>query len=123
RNQSLFQLGNDSLLEELILKRILILHTGGTISMSADQTTGAIKPSSENPLHHYQHLFDETVDLTTEDLFQLPSPHITLNEMTVIKNRIERAIRNNETDGIVITHGTDTLEETAYFLDLTIESP
>ena len=105
------------------MKRILILHTGGTISMSADQTTGAIRPSSENPLHHYQHLFVDTVTLKTEDLFQLPSPHITLKEMTVIKERIEQAISEGETDGIVVTHGTDTLEETAYFLDLTLDSP
>lgn len=105
------------------MKRILILHTGGTISMSADQTTGAIKPSSENPLHHYRHLFDGKTKLQTEDLFQLPSPHITLSEMNRIKERIQAAIDTDETDGIVITHGTDTLEETAYFLDLTLDAP
>lgn len=90
--------------------------------MSADQTTGAVRPSSENPLHHYSHLFEDTVHLKTEDIFQLPSPHITLREMTLLKERIEQAIHTQEADGIVLTHGTDTLEETAYFLDLTIDA-
>lgn len=92
--------------------------------MSADQTTGAVRPSSENPLHHYEHVFDTTeVVLKSEDILQLPSPHITLTEMMLLKERIERAIIEKEADGIVLTHGTDTLEETAYFLDLTIDSP
>ncbi|WP_028273145.1 asparaginase [Atopococcus tabaci] len=104
------------------MKRILLLHTGGTISMSTDQTTGDVRPSSENPLHHYRHLFGEAVHVKAEDLFQLPSPHITLKEMTAMKERIERAVEADEADGIVLTHGTDTLEETAYFLDLTLHA-
>ena len=109
-------------LEDVRLKKILILHTGGTISMSADQTTGAVRPSSENSLHNYRHLFDDLVELQSEDIFQLPSPHITPFEMNLLKERIELALSKHEADGIVVTHGTDTLEETAYFLDLTIDA-
>lgn len=104
------------------MKRILLLHTGGTIAMSTDQTTGNVHPSSENPLHHYEYLFDSDVEITAEDLFQLPSPHIGAPEMLKMKRRIEQAIERDEADGIVLTHGTDTLEETAYFLDLTLRS-
>lgn len=104
------------------MKRILILHTGGTISMNTDQTTGAIKPSSENPLHAYSHIFKHEVDLFEEDILHLPSPHITPNDMLIIKDRVEQVIELDEADGVVITHGTDTLEETAYFLDITLES-
>lgn len=103
------------------MKKILILHTGGTISMNTDQTTGAIKPSSEHPLHAYKDLFENEVELFEEDILHLPSPHITPNHMLIIKQRIDRAVETDETDGIVITHGTDTLEETAYFLDLTTD--
>lgn len=103
------------------MKKILILHTGGTISMSADQTTGAVKPSSENPLHSYEHIFGDDVSIQTEDIFQLPSPHVTLDHMLILKNRIELAVKEKEADGVVVTHGTDTLEETAYFLDLTLD--
>lgn len=103
------------------MKKILILHTGGTISMNTDQTTGAIKPSSEHPLHAYDYLFKDEVELSEEDILHLPSPHITPNDMLQIKYRIDRAVESGEADGIVITHGTDTLEETAYFLDLTTD--
>lgn len=106
----------------IILKTILVLHTGGTISMSEDQTTGKISPSSENPLKKRSHLFDKLANMIVEDFLHLPSPHITPKEMLLIKNRIEKAIANHEADAVVITHGTDTLEETAYFLDLTLKT-
>lgn len=104
------------------VKRILILHTGGTISMNTDHTTGAIKPSSEHPLHAYSHIFKKDVHLSEEDILHKPSPHITPEDMLTIKNRIQTVIDKGEADGVVITHGTDTLEETAYFLDLTLET-
>ena len=63
--------------------------------------------------------FDE-IDLVTEDIFNLPSPHVTLTDMLVLKNRIKKAFISENFDGVVITHGTDTLEETAFFLDTTL---
>ncbi|GEK90312.1 L-asparaginase [Alkalibacterium putridalgicola] len=105
------------------MKRILLLHTGGTISMSTDQRTGAVKPSDEHPLHKYSHLFEENIEIVEEDIFQLPSPHVTLQHMLDIQKRLAEAIEEDRIDGAVITHGTDTLEETAYFLDLTLDAP
>ncbi|MCD8506497.1 MAG: asparaginase [Alkalibacterium thalassium] len=105
------------------MKRILLLHTGGTISMSTDQRTGAVKPSEEHPLHQYSHLFEENLDINEEDIFQLPSPHVTPHDMLILQKRLIQAAEENIYDGAVITHGTDTLEETAYFLDLTLDSP
>lgn len=105
------------------MKRILLIHTGGTISMSTDQGTGAVKPSAEHPLHEYNHLFEENLEIVEEDIFQLPSPHVTLKEMLLIQKRINKAIEEGIFDGAVLTHGTDTLEETAYFLDLTTDAP
>lgn len=105
------------------MKKILVLHTGGTISMSEDQTTGKVSPSEANPLQNHAHLFENSADLIIEDFFHLPSPHITPVEMLLLKERIQKAIDLKEADGVVITHGTDTLEETAYFLDLTLKTP
>ncbi|TVP91118.1 asparaginase [Alkalibacterium sp.] len=104
------------------MKRILLLHTGGTISMSTDQRTGAVKPSGEHPLHKYSHLFEENLQIIEEDILQLPSPHVTPADMLTIQKRLERAEQDGQIDGAVITHGTDTLEETAYFLDLTVNT-
>lgn len=105
------------------MKRILLLHTGGTISMSTDQRTGAVKPTDDHPLHQYSHLFEENIEITEEDIFQLPSPHVTLHRMLDIQKRLLTAIAEDRFDGAVITHGTDTLEETSYFLELTLNSP
>lgn len=101
------------------MTKLLILHTGGTISMSEDQTTGRVSPTQTNPLlQHTQSLYSPAI-IEQEDMFHLPSPHMTQIEMFKLKQRIEQAALDGYA-GIVITHGTDTLEETAYFLDLTL---
>ena len=99
-------------------KRIAIINTGGTISMSEDRATGKVSPSSHNPLTQDSTLFGEYADLTVHDLFHLPSPHVRLADMLALSQWIQQ--HANDYDGMVITHGTDTLEETAYFLDLTL---
>lgn len=103
-------------------KRILVIHTGGTISMEEDSETGAVGLSIENPIKKHTNGFFEDVDFLIEEPFNLPSPHITAKEMLHIKKIIEARIKDSHIEGVVITHGTDTLEETAYFLDLTVAS-
>lgn len=103
-------------------KKILVIHTGGTISMSEDETTGAVKPGEINPLTEKTKDLLDFADLLIEEPFHLPSPHITAREMLTLKGLIEEKLREERLDGIVITHGTDTLEETAYFLDLTVHT-
>lgn len=94
-------------------KKILVLHTGGTISMQAD-ATGAVVTSQDNPMHHVSNPL-EGIEVHTLDFFNLPSPHIKPNHMLALYHKIKEEADNY--DGVVITHGTDTLEETAYFLD------
>ena len=101
------------------MKRILILNTGGTISMSEDQTTGKVSPTENNPLNKKGNIFSYLADIVVEELYHLPSPQITLDEMLGIKTRIEKAVLEGY-DGVVVTHGTDTLEESAYYLELTL---
>ncbi|MBM4762148.1 asparaginase [Bacillus sp. B15-48] len=102
------------------MKNILLIHTGGTISMSED-TSGNVKPGAKNPLTEVGELLSSLANLIIEEPFNLPSPHITSNEMIVLKKILERYNEQAEIDGAVITHGTDTLEETAFFLDLTVQ--
>lgn len=94
-------------------KKILVLHTGGTISMQAD-ATGAVVTSQENPMNHVSNPL-EGIEVHTLDFFNLPSPHIKPKHMLALYHKIKEEADNY--DGVVITHGTDTLEETAYFLD------
>ena len=99
-------------------KKILVLHTGGTISMQAD-SSGAVVTSSDNPMNHVSNPL-EGIQVHTLDFFNLPSPHIKPKHMLALYQKIKEEAANY--DGVVITHGTDTLEETAYFLD-TMEIP
>ena len=101
------------------MKRILVLHTGGTIAMQEDSLTKKVAPGASNPLLSAPITVPADVELVVEDIFNLPSPHITPQEMLQLKERIQLAKLAGFT-GIVITHGTDTLEETAFFLDTTI---
>ena len=102
------------------MKKILILNTGGTISMSENQKTGKVGPTDSNPIGVGGNIFSYIGDLHVEDLYHLASPQITQNEMLGIKNRINKAVQEGY-DGVVVTHGTDTLEETAYYLELTLD--
>ena len=99
-------------------KKILVLHTGGTISMQADDS-GAVMTSQDNPMNYVSNPL-EGVEVHALDFFNLPSPHIKPKHMLALYQKIKEEA--DHYDGFVITHGTDTLEETAYFLD-TMEVP
>ena len=88
--------------------------------MSEDQKTGKVAPTETNPIGVGGNIFLYIADLYVEDLYHLASPQITEREMLGIKNRIEEAVQEGY-DGVVVTHGTDTLEETAYYLELTLD--
>lgn len=98
------------------MKKILVLHTGGTIAMHED-ATGGVSLDETNPLLDAALHLPENTELLVEDIFNLPSPHVTPEHMLLMKERIQQAA---DVAGVVITHGTDTLEETAFFLDSTI---
>jgi L-asparaginase len=104
------------------MKKILIIHTGGTIAMSEDKDSGAVKPSEQHPLGNIVPAINNMAELSEDYFLNLPSPHITINHMVKLAQRIEEKIKDEHFEGIVITHGTDTLEETAYLLDLIVQS-
>src|SRR5262245_65591578 len=62
------------------------------------------------------------VDLAFEEFANLPSSHLTPAQVLDLGQRVEAALSAPDVDGVVVTHGTDTLEETAYLLDLTPRS-
>ncbi|GGB05490.1 asparaginase [Macrococcus hajekii] len=100
------------------MKKLLVLHTGGTISMS-ENTEGHVTTNEINPVSDSSAV-KNLADITELNPFQVPSPHMTLHHMNALRKIIIEQINNDNYEGIVITHGTDTLEETAYFLDLTL---
>lgn len=103
-------------------KRITIIYTGGTISMTHSGQSGSAVPAlSGRDIARFVPTLDTSFDLEHTDFERLPSPHVHPARMGDLRDRVERALLEGA-DGVVIAHGTDTLEESAFFLDLTVRT-
>lgn len=105
------------------MKKILIIFTGGTFSMKIDSETGAAVPHfSGGELIAQIPELNQLAEISIHDFGKYPGPHMTPQLMFQLADEVKKNIAGNLYDGIVITHGTDTLEETAYLLDLQVQT-
>ncbi|WP_195336544.1 asparaginase [Paraclostridium bifermentans] len=105
-------------------KKVAIVFTGGTISMTVDEKIGAAIPSlSGEQIMSMVTNIDKVADIEIYNFDEIPGPHMTPEKMLSLRNYINDIISKDEFSGVVVTHGTDSLEETAYFLDLTLDTP
>ncbi|MRG86427.1 asparaginase [Salinibacillus xinjiangensis] len=104
------------------MSKVILLTTGGTIASAPNKETGKLTSGALTG-EELAAICDlpTDIDIVIESVFQKPSMHITFQDYLHLKQRIEHHFQHDDVDGIVLTHGTDTLEETAYFLDLAIE--
>jgi len=104
-----------------IKKKVGILFTGGTISMTIDKEIGANVPtlSGEQIMSMATNVKD-VADFEIKDFDEIPGPHMTPEKLMQLKHCVLELLNREDICGVVITHGTDSLEESAYFLDLVI---
>lgn len=107
------------------LPNIVILATGGTIAGSAESGTQAGYTSGqvgiETMIEAVQGI-RKVANISGEQIANVGSQDISVKIWLDLARRINELLATDDVDGIVITHGTDTQEETAYFLNLVVKS-
>lgn len=105
-------------------KSILIVFTGGTFSMKIEKkkSGGAVPKYSGAELLKKIPEAKKIADISFYDFGKYPGPHVTPEIMMELSKQLRKRLTDKKYDGIIITHGTDTLEETAYLIDLTIKT-
>ncbi len=108
--------------------RLALIGTGGTIAGVAaepEQMTSASYRSAVVSAHDLVRAvpgLDEIAELRAEQVFQIDSADFTDDRLLQLARRVNALCAQPQVDGVVITHGTDTMEETAYFLHLTVRA-
>ena len=99
------------------MRRVHLLATGGTIASRATASGGAVATDRGDDLLAQARLASD-VEVVSRDVFRLNSFAMSPADMQVVLEAVVDALSSAEVDGVVVTHGTDTMEETAFLVDL-----
>lgn len=106
--------------------RVMIITTGGTIASAAESSTQltdyTASAFSADQLIRAVPSLEDFAQITAEQVTNIGSSDMTIEHWLTLAGRINDVFAKGEADGIVVTHGTDTMEETAYFLNLVVKS-
>ena len=102
---------------------VVFIATGGTIAMKIDPVKHAPVPaiSGEDLLATVPEV-SKYATVEVKNVSNVPSDYMDPVRWTALTREVNTALARPEVAGVIISHGTDTLEETAYWLDLTVDS-
>ncbi|MGI6575567.1 MAG: asparaginase [bacterium] len=104
-------------------KKVVVVSTGGTIAMKYDPVRKGVFPAVTGA--ELVEAVPPLADVCPVDVVEfsnIPSAHMTPQTIFKLAHFIDETLAKDDVSGVVVTHGTDTLEETAYFLDLVLKS-
>lgn len=105
------------------MSKVVVIFNGGTISMKVDEKIKAAVPNlTGEQIMSMVTGIEDYAQVESHTFSSLPSPHVTPDIMFELSKFVKSFLEREDVDGVVVTHGTDSLEETAYFLQLTIKS-
>jgi L-asparaginase len=105
------------------IKRVALLSTGGTIASVPGRDGRSVSGALPGEALVQRIALGTSIAVDVRSVFQKPSNAIGFPDWITLREQCEALIAGGETDGIVISHGTDTLEDTAYYLESVLESP
>jgi L-asparaginase len=99
--------------------RVVVIFTGGTISMTVDPAAGGARPALDGASLLASADVVGTVDITTVDLGRTPASHFTFDDLLRIVGTAREALASDpRAAGAVVVQGTDTMDEAAFTYDL-----
>lgn len=103
---------------EKIQPKVVVITTGGTIACTADEN-GALIPTVDGPtlLAPVAQRFGDALSIEVRELTRLDSSSMTFKDIDQILEACHDALDDTSVVGVVVTHGTDSMEETAIALD------
>ena len=106
------------------MKKVAVIFNGGTISMTVDPRIKAAVPTlSGEEIMSMVTGIENYAEIESYTFSNLPGPHVTPEIMMELSKYVKSFLDREDICGVVVTHGTDSLEETAYLLHLTIDNP
>lgn len=104
-------------MEAAQLPKVVVLTTGGTIASRPDPAGGVVAAASGKELLSAAPEIHDIAEVRVEDLFRIGGYLMSPKDMLAVARRVREFCGDATVAGIVVTHGTDTMEETAYTVD------